>query len=91
MNGDEQTSAASVNDQVYDLAVQLLRRYDGELSDVRSWVTGSEIAAEGGLDKDLVLRVLRELGDGRLYVNETGDGDDVEVIGVDHRDSETST
>jgi hypothetical protein len=88
---DEQQTTGSVNDQVYDVAVRLLARYDDEEDEVRSWVTGSEIARETGLDKDVVLQALRELGSGRLYVNEAANGKDVEVVGVDHRSTEGGT
>jgi hypothetical protein len=73
---------------VYDVAVRLLARYDDEDYEVTSWVTGSEIARETGLEKDVVLQALRELGSGRLYVNEAANGNDVEVVGVDHRSTE---
>lgn len=85
MSDVEQDSGERVQDTVYESAVRLLTGYFDEEYEVRAWVLGSQIVNDTGLDKAVVMDALRELGDGRLYVNEVAGGHDLQVVGVDHR------
>lgn len=75
-------AGSSMQETVYESARRLLAERDGKESEVTSWLLGSEVARDTGLDKDRVLQTLVELGNDRLRVKMAAGGDEVEVIGV---------
>ena len=83
MNDEDSRSDDRNEEVVFEAAQRLLRERSMEESEVTAWVTGSEIAHDTGIDKAVVLRALRSLGDGRLHIKSAAADQDVEVLGVD--------
>ncbi len=74
---------SSTEDVVYESVRRLLGERDAKESEVTSWLLGSEVARDTGLDKDVVLETIVSLGSGRLRVKMAAGGQDVEVLGLE--------
>lgn len=72
----------STEEVVYESARRLLALRDGKEGDAVSWVLGTEVTRDTGLDKAEVLQTLVELGNSRLRVKMASGGDEVEVLGI---------
>lgn len=76
-------AGGSTEDVVYESARRLLAERDAKESEVTSWLLGSEVARDTGLDKDVVNEALLALGSGRLRIKMAAAGKEIEVLGLD--------
>lgn len=75
-------AGSSTEDVVYESATRLLALRDEKEGDAVSWLLGTEVARDTGLDKAVVLETLVELGNSRLRIKMASGGGEVEVLGI---------